>query len=104
LNDYFSNPQVVVTPPPFAIGDAPRTTTSCRLPGESNANLSLYKQFSLASLREGARIEFRLETYNAFNHPQFLGPNTTLNSGSFGVITGQANQPRQAQAVLKVYW
>jgi len=104
LNDYFANPQVVVTPPAFAIGNAPRTTTRCRQPGESNANLSLYKQFSLASLREGAHIEFRLETYNALNHPQFLGPNTTLNSGSFGVITGQANQPRQAQAVLKVYW
>jgi len=104
LNDYFANPEVVTTPAPFTIGNAPRTDASCRQPGQSNANLSVYKQFSLSSLREGTRIEFRLETYNAFNHPQFLGPNTTLNSGSFGVITGQANQPREAQAVLKVYW
>ncbi len=104
LNNYFSNPQVVVTPPSYAIGTAPRTDGSCRQPGQDNANLSIFKEFPLSKFREGARIEFRLETYNAFNHPQFAGPNTTLNSGSFGVITSQANQPRQAQAVLKVYW
>jgi hypothetical protein len=104
LADYFSNPQVVTTPPPFTLGTAPRTGGGCRQPGQANANLSLFKEFSLTRFREGARLEFRLETYNAFNHPQFGGPNTTLNSGSFGVITSQANVPRQAQAVLKLYW
>jgi len=104
LNNYFANPQVVVAPPSYAIGTAPRTDGSCRQPGQDNANLSIFKDFSLSKLREGSRIEFRLETYNAFNHPQFGGPNSTLNSGSFGVITTQINQPRQAQAVLKVYW
>ena len=104
LTDYFQNPQVAITPPPFALGTASRTDGSCRQPGQANVNLSVFKEFPLSRLREGARLEFRLETYNAFNHPQFLGPNTTLNSGSFGVITGQANAPRQAQAVLKIYW
>jgi len=104
LNNYFSNPQVVITPPAFTIGDAPRTDGSCRQPGQANANLSVFKDFSLSRFREGTRLEFRLETYNAFNHPQFGGPNTTLNSGSFGAITSQANVPREAQAVLKLYW
>ena len=104
LNNYFANPDVVVTPAPYAIGTAPRTDGSCRQPGQDNANLSVFKEFQLSRLREGAHMEFRLETYNAFNHPQFGGPNTSLNSGSFGVITTQANQPRQAQAVLKIYW
>jgi len=104
LNNYFSNPQVVTTPPAFTIGDAPRTDGSCRQPGQANANLSVFKDFSLSRFREGTRLEFRLETYNAFNHPQFGGPNTTLNSGSFGAITSQANVPREAQAVLKLYW
>jgi len=49
-------------------------------------------------------LQFRLETYNAFNHPQFSGPNTTVNSGSFGVITSTANSPREVQAALKLYW
>ena len=104
LTQYFSNPQVAIVPPPFTIGTAARTDGSCRQPGQANANLSIFKDFPLSSLREGAHVEFRLETYNAFNHPQFQGPNQTVNSGSFGVITGQANSPRQAQAVLKVYW
>jgi hypothetical protein len=55
-------------------------------------------------MREGARLQFRLETYNGFNHPQFSGPNTTFNGGSFGVITSTANGPREVQAALKVYW
>ena len=38
---------------------------------QANANLSVFKEFPLSKLREGARLEFRLETYNAFNHPQF---------------------------------
>ena len=33
LTDYFSNPQVVITPPPYALGTAPRTDGSCRQPG-----------------------------------------------------------------------
>jgi hypothetical protein len=94
----------VTTPPPFTLGTASRTDGSCRQPGQANANLSIFKEFPLERLREGAHLEFRLETYNAFNHPQFGGPNTTLNSGSFGVITSQINLPRQAQAVLKFYW
>ncbi len=104
LNNYFANPEVVTTPPPFTLGTAGRTDGSCRQPGQANANLSVFKEFPLAKLREGARVEFRLETYNAFNHPQFGGPNTTLNSGSFGVITSQINSPREAQAVLRIYW
>jgi hypothetical protein len=104
LTDYFSNPQVVTTPAAFTLGTAPRTDGSCRQPGQANADLSIYKEFSLSNVREGMHLEFRLETYNAFNHVQFDGPNTTLNSGSFGVITGQANSPREVQLVMKLYW
>jgi len=104
LTNYFANPDVLSVPEPFALGTAARTEGSCRQPGQANANLSLFKQFTLSRLREGARLEFRLETYNAFNHPQFGGPNASFQSGNFGVITNQANSPRQAQAVLKIYW
>jgi hypothetical protein len=104
LNQYFANPDVAVVPPPFTVGTASRTDGSCRQPGTANSNLAIYKEFPLARLREGARLQFRLETYNAFNHPQFSGPNTTVNSGSFGVITSTANGPREVQAALKFYW
>jgi hypothetical protein len=55
-------------------------------------------------MREGSRAEFRLESFNALNHPQFCGPNTTVNGGSFGQITCQANSPREVQLALKLYW
>jgi hypothetical protein len=104
LTQYFANPQVVVTPVPFTEGTAPRALGSCRQPGQANANLSLFKEFPINRLREGSRLEFRFETYNALNHPQFGSPNTTLNSGSFGLVTNQVNQPRAAQIALKFYW
>jgi hypothetical protein len=86
------------------LGTAARTEGGCRQPGQANTNLSLFKEFPLARLREGAKLQFRFETYNAFNHPQFGGPNTTVNGGSFGVITWTANSPREVQLALKLYW
>ena len=104
LTQYFANPDVLSVPAPFTLGTAPRTDGSCRQPGQANVDLSLFKEFSLAWLREGAKLQFRLETLNAFNHPQFSGPDTTVNGGSFGVITSTANTPREAQVALKLYW
>lgn len=75
-----------------------------RRPGTNNASLSLFKQISLNKLREGAKIEFRAEAFNALNHPQFCGPDTAVGSGNFGIITDQCNGPREAQLALKLYW
>ena len=104
INQYFANPDALVVPPPFTLGDAPRSDGSCRQPGQFNADLSIFKDFSLGFLREGARLQFRFETYNALNHVQFSGPDTTVNGGSFGVITSTANGPREVQLALKLYW
>ena len=104
LNQYFANPDVMVVPAPFTVGDSPRSIGSCRQPGTANVNLALFKEFLIPRLREGARLQLRLETFNAFNHPQFNGPDTTVNGGSFGVITSTANGPREVQVALKLYW
>ena len=47
-------------------------------------------------------MQFRAEALNAFNTPRFSGPNTSVTSSSFGVITSQANSPRQIQMGLKI--
>jgi hypothetical protein len=39
--------------------------------GTNNFNLSLFKTFVAG---EGKRLEFRWETLNAFNHPQYTNP------------------------------
>jgi hypothetical protein len=111
VDSYFANPDVLSKPDDFTLGNAPRATTSARQPGMNNATMSLFKQFSLASVREGMRMEFRVETFNTFNHPQFCGPNTTANfdsegnvSGDFGAVTGTCVAAREAQMALKLYW
>jgi Carboxypeptidase regulatory-like domain len=101
---YFSNPDVAQVPDPFTIGTGPPVLPNVRVPGAQNASLSLFKEFSLNPLREGSRLEFRLETFNAFNHPQFGGINASVDSGDFGVVGSQANSPREVQLGLKLYW
>jgi hypothetical protein len=101
---YFANPDVAQVPDNFTIGTGPPVLPNVRVPGAKNASLSLFKEFSLNPLREGSRLEFRLETFNAFNHPQFGGINAVVDSGEFGVVNSQANSPREVQLGLKLYW
>jgi hypothetical protein len=101
---YFANPEVVEQPAPYAIGNAPRTIGTIRTPGINTASLSILKDFYLGKVREGMRLEYRAEFFNAFNHPIFCGPNTTLGGGQFGEVTSQCNAPREVQMALKLYW
>jgi hypothetical protein len=94
---------VFSVPTPYTLGTAPRTL-GIRAPGTRNATLSLSKEFTMNSIREGMRTEFRMESFNALNHPQFCGPNTTVGSQVFGQVTCQANSPREVQLGLKLYW
>ena len=104
LTNYFANPGVLSVPNPFTVGNAPRADGTCRQPGQANATLSMFKEFSLARIREGARVEFRFEAFNALNHPQFSGPHSAFNSQDFGTITSTANSPREVQLALKAYF
>jgi Carboxypeptidase regulatory-like domain len=104
MKNYFANPQVATAAPSYTLGTAPPTIPNVRQPGTRNASLSLFKEFPLTSWREEARLQFRLESFNALNHPQFFGPNTTVASGVFGVISSQRNSPREVQLALKLYW
>jgi hypothetical protein len=50
------------------------------------------------------RIQARVEAFNVLNRVQFGSPNTSVTSSSFGVVTSQANTPRQLQFGVKVLW
>ncbi|NWG14739.1 MAG: hypothetical protein HXY20_14530 [Acidobacteria bacterium] len=50
------------------------------------------------------RLEYRAEFFNAFNHPTFCGPNTTLDGGQFGQVTSTCGPSREIQMALKLYW
>jgi hypothetical protein len=66
-------------------------------PGRNNWNMALFKAFQI---KENVRFEFRAESFNTFNHTQLSNPNTTVNSASFGKITG-TNAPRIMQLGAK---
>jgi hypothetical protein len=104
---YFANPEVFQVPAAYTIGTAPRTLPWINVPGTANANLSLFKEFSLNRVHEGMHLELRSEWFNAFNHPQFSGPNAGVGqtgATGFGAITSQANLPREIQMALKLYF
>jgi hypothetical protein len=103
LKQYFANPQVVVLPAPYTDGNAPRILSNARTPGTDNLTASIFKQIPL-NFREGARLEIRLEAFNVFNRVQFAAPDTNAGDATFGQISAQANQPRQLQIGLKLYY
>jgi hypothetical protein len=88
-------------PAPYALGTAPRVLPNIRAPGTNNLSASIFKEFPLQFL-EGARLQFRAESFNVFNHVQFAAPNTTVGGGAFGQIFSQANSPRILQLALKL--
>jgi Carboxypeptidase regulatory-like domain/TonB dependent receptor len=100
LNKYFDT-SVYSQPAAFAFGNEPIFSPVLRAHGVRNFDLSLFKNFRV---RPGITMQCRVEALNAFNRVQFSGPNTSVTSTSFGVISGQANAPRQLQFGLKALW
>ncbi|MCL4403016.1 MAG: TonB-dependent receptor [Acidobacteria bacterium] len=98
LNRYFDT-TAFSQPAPFTFGNAGRVLPDVRAPGIRSFDASLFKHFRFS---EHMTLEFRAEFFNLFNTPRFGGPNQSLNSPLFGVISSQANDPRQVQFGLKL--
>jgi hypothetical protein len=73
-------------------------------PGQVNTDFSLGKRTRVGGIREDSEIAFRVEFYNALNHPQFANPGTALHTATFGVITGTSVAPRLIQFGLKYFF
>ncbi|MBS1877650.1 MAG: carboxypeptidase regulatory-like domain-containing protein [Acidobacteria bacterium] len=70
-------------------------------PGQFNTDFSIGKRTHVGGLREDGELAFRMELYNALNHPQFANPGTTLGTATFGVITQPSVAPRLIQFAMK---
>ncbi|MGA3168506.1 MAG: TonB-dependent receptor [Terriglobia bacterium] len=102
---YFANASTALwVPAKWTVGNAPRMEPNCRYPGTRTAALSLFKEVSLNKMREGSKLEFRVESFNALNHPQFGNIASTFNAGGFGNVQSQVNSPREVQMALKIYF
>ncbi|MEQ1946720.1 MAG: TonB-dependent receptor [Bryobacteraceae bacterium] len=99
------------------LGNAGRN--SMRGPGLSNVDFSISKDTPLKFLGEQGRLEFRMETFNLFNHANFATPevgvadsyaaavvfpgnDSTARSATVGEILKTATQSRQIQFALKI--
>jgi len=87
-----------VRPAPYTLGDARRTLGSVRSPWSFTTDLSVGKQFRI---REEMNFEFRVEAKNAFNHPVFGTPDTSVGDDTFGTISYTSVGPREVQLGFK---
>jgi len=105
LNGYF-NAACFTTPPVIGadgIGTAFGNSATGIVdgPGQANLDVALSKTVALDWPHEKSRLEFRVEFYNALNHPQFANPDTNFTSPTFGVISSTSVNARVGQLALK---
>jgi len=100
----FFNTAAFALPSKGTLGNEARY--SFRGPGINNWDIALFKNFKI---KERVQTQFRLETYNTFNHTQFSTLDTAAKFDAtgkqtntrFGQITAARN-PRRLQLALKL--
>ena len=90
------NTTVFSLPALYSFGNSPRNAVIG--PGLEEFDFSLQKDMQLT---EAAKLQFRAEAYNVFNHPNFNTPNRTAFTANFGSISS-AQDSRQLQFALKL--
>ena len=96
------NPNAFVLPTPGTFGNLGRGVLTG--PGLATVDLSLFKN---AALSERVSLQFRAESFNLFNRPNFGPPNSIVFSAgavnsSAGIITSTTTTSRQIQFGLKL--
>lgn len=98
------NPSVFARPARGDFGNAPKDVV--RLPGTANWDISFFKNIPLIS--EKKTLQLRWEMYNAFNHTQYSGVDTTARFDATGAQVNtrfgeviSTKSPRRMQASLR---
>ncbi len=100
LNQWF-NTSVFSQPAPFTYGTNSRTVTSIRNHGINNLDFGLFKNNRFGS--DGRfNLQLRGEAFNVANHVRFGYPGLAFGNATFGVVSTQANNPRQIQVAMKL--
>ena len=86
------------TPSVYMYGNSPRDPVVG--PGTQNVNLTLAKTFRMPYSEHHA-LEFRAETFNLANTPQFSNPDPKLGDAAFGQVTSTKLDNREIQLALK---
>jgi hypothetical protein len=87
------------TTPAFQFGSAPRVMPNLRSDGVKNLDFSLFKN---NRFKDGKwNVQIRVEAFNLLNRTQFNAPNTQVDAGAFGTVSG-AGPARQVQIGAKL--
>lgn len=96
LNNYFNASCFVPATAPGDFGTTGRNIL--RGPDQGDIDLSIIKAVSMAERRT---LEFRVEFFNALNHPSFANPVNSLTSANVAQIVATTTGPRAIQLALK---
>ena len=91
------DPAAYAVPAQYTYGNLGRN--SVRAPGLGNWDFGIFKNFPL---HEGARLQFRAEFFNIFNHMNPGPYGTTLGAPNFGVVTTTQTSSREIQLAMKL--
>ena len=100
MRQYF-NLSAFSQPGPYTFGNTPRLLAYLRAPGPANIDFSVFKNIPI---HERIHLQFRAESFNSLNHPEFGIPNTAIGAATAGVISAQNNLPRDIQFALKLIY
>jgi hypothetical protein len=84
INEWFDTSAFVV-PANYTFGNSGRDILYG--PRYVNVNGALLKNFSVPKLGEQAKLQFKVETSNLLNHPNFKLPSGAIDTGSAGIIS-----------------
>jgi hypothetical protein len=91
------NKSAFASPAQFTFGTAGRNIL--RTDGLANVDFSFFRE---DRIKEGIRLQFRAEFFNALNHPTFGTPVSLFTSPQFGQVTSTVSTARQIQLGLKL--
>jgi len=86
-------------PPCACFGNSGRNII--RAPGFMDLDLGIIRDFNFS---ERFRLQFRAESFNLMNHPNFGLPNMVIGNPQVATITTTINPERQNQLALKLYF
>jgi hypothetical protein len=96
-HDWFDTTCFATPAPNYFGNSAPNIITG---PGVNNWDIGAGK---LIALRDSIAMQFRADAFNAFNHAQFLNPDSNMADTNFGKIT-TVGPSREFQFSLKLLW
>jgi len=99
INKEWFNTACFAPPDDFEKGDVERVDSHLRSQGLDSWDFSLLKSTKVG---EHVNAQFRVETFNIFNTPQFGPPGTDYQGRNWGYTNQQYNNPRQIQLSARI--